>query len=296
MLFAIAARKTLPQVNLQIVTNAGDAMEYFGGGGKYADRKQFPAPDMAFIDLHLPGDPGQQLIQWIRKQEPCQSIPIAVFHDGLDVRPIADLYRWGADSFLLKSHDLVQVSSDLRDLTAFWSQRGLLSKAPGNTATRRGNDGNGALPEGAGGRLKRVLLVEDLEDDVVLFQVASGRAGIPHALEIKGDGASAIDYLSTVRDQANTKESKAPDLILLDIKMPKVDGHEVLAWIRGQTQFSTLPVVILTSSADPQDLLKAMGAGANSFIIKTGDMMQFRDNVQATLDFWFNVHNQPQNS
>jgi DNA-binding NarL/FixJ family response regulator len=55
-------------------------------------------------------------------------------------------------------------------------------------------------------------------------------------------------------------------------------------------------VVILTSSSDPQDLLKAMGAGANSFIIKTGDMAQFRDNVEATLDFWFNVHNQPQNS
>jgi CheY-like chemotaxis protein len=224
MLFAIAARKAAPEANLQIAASSGEAMEYFEGRGKYADRRQFPAPDMAFIDLDLPGEPGQQLIQWIRKQEPFQKIPIAVVHGGLDVRPLADLYRWGADSFLLKSHDLAQVSGDLRDLTSFWLQRGLLSREPGGAAARRGNDGGGA-----GGRVKRVLLVEDLEDDVVLFQVASGRAGIPHALEIKSDGASAIDYLATVRNQANTTESKAPDLILLDIKMPKVDGHEVLA-------------------------------------------------------------------
>jgi two-component system response regulator len=296
-LFAIAVRKSCPQATLQIVTNTVKAMEYFEGRGKYADRKQFPAPAMAFVDLNLPGDPGQQLIHWIRKQEEFQKIPIAVLHSGRDARALKDLHRWGADSFLLKSHDLMELSNDLRDLTTFWLQRGLLSSEPGDSSPRSDNHRDGGFPaEGTAGGLKRILLVEDLEDDVLLFKVASRKTGIPHSLEIKSDGAAAIEYLSSVRYKANTKDSKMPDLILLDIKMPKVDGHEVLAWIRGQRQFSTLPVVILTSSADPRDESKAMGSGANSFIIKTGDMMQFRNNVQATMQFWFNVHHQPQNS
>ena len=140
--------------------------------------------------------------------------------------------------------------------------------------------------------MKKILLVEDREDDVLLFQIASKQTGIQHALEIKADGSAAIDYLTALPPKDKTKASDVPNLILLDIKMPKTDGLEVLAWIRKQARFATLPVVMFTSSANPEDVLKAMALGANSFVVKTGDMLQLKNMVQALLQFWFGVHHQ----
>jgi CheY-like chemotaxis protein len=125
-----------------------------------------------------------------------------------------------------------------------------------------------------------------------LFQIASKQTGIPHSLEIKGDGSAAIDYLSSLPPKDKTKASDEPNLILLDIKMPKTDGLEVLAWIRKQARFATLPVIMFTSSANPEDVLKAMALGANSFVVKTGDMLQLKQMVQALMQFWFGVHHQ----
>jgi DNA-binding response OmpR family regulator len=128
-LFAAAARRVCPKATLLTLRTADEAMLYFDGSGKYADRKLFPVAAMAFIDLGLPGMPGEKLIKWIRAQTQFQKLLIAVYTYGSDVHRLAELYRWGADSFLLKTHDLKELSSSLSELTAYWLQRGLFATA-----------------------------------------------------------------------------------------------------------------------------------------------------------------------
>jgi CheY-like chemotaxis protein len=133
---------------------------------------------------------------------------------------------------------------------------------------------------------KRVLLVEDLEDDVLFFKFACERAGFEPVLEVKTNGEEAIAYLETVGDVT------IPHLILLDMKMPKTGGLEVLAWIRKQEKFKELPVVMLTSSSNPEDISNAMRLGANSFITKTGDLDRLKGIIGAVLHYWLDINQQ----
>jgi CheY-like chemotaxis protein len=138
--------------------------------------------------------------------------------------------------------------------------------------------------------LKNLLLVEDLEDDVILFKIVLGQIEIDHTLQIKPDGAQAIEYLSAL---LTGNPGCRPDLILLDIKMPGIDGFGILTWIRQQVQLLTVPVVMLTSSAEHGDMLKAISLGANSYLFKTGNIVKFRKTLQLTLQYWFEAHQQP---
>lgn len=133
---------------------------------------------------------------------------------------------------------------------------------------------------------KRVLLVEDLEDDVLFFQLACKGAGFEPALEVKANGDDAIAYLESVGDDT------IPHLILLDMKMPRTSGLEVLAWIRKQEKFKELPVVMLTSSSNPEDISNAMKLGANSFITKTGDLDRLKGIIGAVLHYWLDLNRQ----
>src|SRR4051812_33758140 len=105
--------------------------------------------------------------------------------------------------------------------------------------------------------MKRILLAEDRDDDVVLLKIALNGVGQPHVLDVATDGEEALTYLKRVQPTVLTKNSEAPDLVLLDIKMPKVDGLEVLQWIRQQPEFLDLPVLMLTSSDRKDDIAKA---------------------------------------
>lgn len=138
--------------------------------------------------------------------------------------------------------------------------------------------------------VKRILLVEDRDDDVVLLQMALKHCGHEHILEVRTDGQAAIEYLSQVQSSAFTKESKVPHLVLLDIKMPKVNGHEVLQWIRQQMQFKTMPVLMLSSSDLQDDIIKALHLGANSYLTKTGDLSLLKQTMQTVARYWFEVH------
>jgi CheY-like chemotaxis protein len=128
--FATAVRKVCPQATLVTLSTSDEAIHYFEGSGKYADRKKFPLPDIAFIDLKLPGMSGEQLIKWIRGRPEFQKLSIAVLTGTADARQLSDLYRWGADSFLLKSSDINELASNLRELTGYWLQRGLITAKP----------------------------------------------------------------------------------------------------------------------------------------------------------------------
>jgi CheY-like chemotaxis protein len=113
-----------------------------------------------------------------------------------------------------------------------------------------------------------LLLVEDNEDDVFIFQRAFRRAGLSHPLQVASDGQDAIDYLSGVGRYGDRRAHPLPSMIFLDLKLPRRSGHDVLAWLAEQTDLPSMPVIILTSSAEQRDLQRARELGALHYLVK----------------------------
>jgi CheY-like chemotaxis protein len=109
---------------------------------------------------------------------------------------------------------------------------------------------------------KQILVAEDSEDDVFLLTNAFRKAGLPHTLTFVIDGEKAIEQL---------QKGPCPDLLLLDLKMPRVTGFEVLKWLQGNSEFRGLPVVVYSSSALPEDQARAKKLGARYYVVKSTD-------------------------
>jgi two-component system, chemotaxis family, response regulator Rcp1 len=124
----------------------------------------------------------------------------------------------------------------------------------------------------------KILLVEDSEADVWLFQEAFAALNVQHDLEIAHDGEHAIALLEDV------EQFSPPDLILLDLNMPKIDGFQVLSFVRNERHLCTIPVIVLSSSRDQRDVRRAHELGANSFVCKSVD--DFSDLVGDFNRYW----------
>ena len=139
---------------------------------------------------------------------------------------------------------------------------------------------------------KIILLVEDNSNDEELTLRALKKSQILNLVVVVRDGVEALDYLFTHGELANSPSSEIPQVILLDLKLPKIDGLEVLRAIRADDRTKLLPVVVLTSSLEDQDLIKSYGLGANSYVRKPVDFVQFVDAVKQLGLYWL-VINQP---
>lgn len=138
-----------------------------------------------------------------------------------------------------------------------------------------------------------ILLVEDNPDDVELTLHALKKNNIANPVKIVRDGQEAIDYLFY---QGNYLDGDydLPNVILLDLKLPKVDGIEVLHRIKSDRRIKLIPVVILTSSKEESDLLKSYDLGVNSYIRKPVDFDQFVETVRQIGFYWMLINEQPQ--
>ena len=139
---------------------------------------------------------------------------------------------------------------------------------------------------------KTILLVEDNPSDVGLTQRALAKSRIANQLVTAGDGQEALDYLFAAAKHTGREVSNLPALVLLDLKLPGIDGLEVLRQIRLDPRTSRLPVVILTTSKEEQDVAQSYDLGANSYIRKPVDFIQFAQAV-AHLGLYWLVLNQP---
>lgn len=139
---------------------------------------------------------------------------------------------------------------------------------------------------------KTILLIEDNPDDVELTRRALNRSNVANRLVLVTDGAEALDYLFATGEYAERDASDLPQVILLDLKLPKIDGLEVLRRIRADERTRLLPVVILTSSNRERDVIDSYKLGANSYVRKPVDFEQF---VLATrtLGLYWLVLNEP---
>ena len=138
---------------------------------------------------------------------------------------------------------------------------------------------------------KIILLVEDDPDHEELTLIALKQSNILNEVIVARDGAEALDYLF-YRGKHAERERLAPQLVLLDLKLPKVDGIEVLRQLRGDQRTRFLPVVILTSSREERDVLSGYSLGANSYIRKPVDFDKFTDAVHQLGLYWL-VLNEP---
>ncbi|HKJ22797.1 MAG TPA: response regulator [Gammaproteobacteria bacterium] len=131
-----------------------------------------------------------------------------------------------------------------------------------------------------------ILLVEDNPGDVVLTREALSDAKVRNELNVVGDGVEALQYL---RRQGQYSDATRPDLILLDLNLPRKDGREVLSEIKQDPDLKRIPVVVLTTSKAEEDILRSYNLHANCYVTKPVDLNQFLTIVKTIEDFWLTV-------
>jgi two-component system, chemotaxis family, response regulator Rcp1 len=141
------------------------------------------------------------------------------------------------------------------------------------------------------GRVMQVLLVEDSPGDIRLTQEAFRDANSAIHMHIAFDGVEAMAFL---RHDGSHAHAPRPELILLDLNLPKMDGREVLAQIKGDDNLKTIPTVILTTSAAETDIVKSYQLHANCYLVKPGQLEAFESLVKSINDFWLTKVRLPQ--
>ena len=145
-------------------------------------------------------------------------------------------------------------------------------------------------------RSRIILLVEDNPDDVALTLRAFQKSKTLNEIVVASDGEEALDYLFAAGSYADRDPGLMPEVVLLDLKLPKVDGLEVLRRMRADKRTRRLPVVVLTSSNEEQDILRSYDLGANSFVRKSVDFAQFLDAARQLGLYWLIINELPPQS
>jgi CheY-like chemotaxis protein len=138
-----------------------------------------------------------------------------------------------------------------------------------------------------------ILYVEDEENDVMFMRHAWKKAGLLNPLQVVTDGEQAMHYLASEGKYANRGEYPMPFLVLLDLKLPKVSGLELIKWIREQPAIHTLQVVVLTSSNQPMDIHAAHALRANAYLVKPPDAEGLTQMVASLQAFWMSQAQTP---
>lgn len=138
-----------------------------------------------------------------------------------------------------------------------------------------------------------ILLVEDSDNDILLMRHALVRASVYNPVLVVRDGEEAIDYLRGEGKYSRRSEFPLPDLILLDLNMPRMNGFEFLSWLRAHPAFSSLRVIVLTTSEAIQDINRAYELGANSFLVKPHEIENLTALTSTLARFWLHDSKAP---
>jgi two-component system response regulator len=140
---------------------------------------------------------------------------------------------------------------------------------------------------------RKILLVEDNPDDIALTREALKKSGFPHELVVINDGREALDYLLQQDGYISLKTRDRPDLVLLDLSLPLMNGFEVLERIKSDEQARIIPVVVLTISDEEEDVLRSYELGASSCIRKRMHIDDFEEAIRDMMTYWFKFSKLP---
>lgn len=138
-------------------------------------------------------------------------------------------------------------------------------------------------------RKATILLADDDPADILLTRRAFRAARLQNALYVVNDGEELLEFLRHEKRYAAPADAPRPDLVLLDLNMPRMDGREALAELRADPRFASLPVIILTTSQQEADVLRTYDLGANSFISKPVDLAGLIEVIKALDNYWFQI-------
>jgi CheY-like chemotaxis protein len=138
-----------------------------------------------------------------------------------------------------------------------------------------------------------ILLVEDNPNDAKLALHAFKKNHLTNRIHLVRDGEEALDFVFSTGQYAHRVEMPSPKVILLDLKLPKIDGLEVLRRVKSDPRTKSIPVVMLTSSREDQDVIESYSLGVNSYIVKPVDFAQFTESVQSLGMYWMLLNNPP---
>jgi len=140
---------------------------------------------------------------------------------------------------------------------------------------------------------KAILVADDCAEDAFILKRAFERAGMEVPIQFVKDGQELIDYLSGTHGFANRKDHPMPRVVLLDLKMPKLNGFDVLRWLQQQPELRRLIVTVLSSSDESADVNLAYDLGANSYVVKPGSLSGYTNIVEKLRDYWLEVNRPP---
>lgn len=139
-----------------------------------------------------------------------------------------------------------------------------------------------------------ILLAEDDQNDVMLIKRAFSKSHVINPIACVENGEEAVAYLSGQGDYADRERHPLPFMMLLDLKLPRLSGHEVLKWLREQPGLKRLPVVVLTSSREPSDINRAYETGANSYLVKPVVFEEFSTLLKQLQVYWLMLSEHPE--
>jgi CheY-like chemotaxis protein len=139
-----------------------------------------------------------------------------------------------------------------------------------------------------------ILLVEDDPNDALLLERAFRKAGLPYPLIIVSDGDQAVDFLQGIGKYRDRIKYPMPNLMLLDLKLPRRSGHEVLKWLRSRPGLKRLPVIVLTSSSEQRDVVAAYDEGTNSYLVKPSNAELLGQMVSQLEKYWLTLNERPE--
>jgi len=139
-----------------------------------------------------------------------------------------------------------------------------------------------------------ILLAEDREDDILLIRKAFEKGNLLNPLQVVKNGEEVVSYLRGEGKFSNRAEYPLPALLIVDLKMPLMDGFEVIQWVRQQPSLAALRIVVLTSSDHVRDVNSAYRLGANSFLVKPDEFQNYVETCKALKQYWLNMDQTPE--
>jgi two-component system response regulator len=266
-------------------------------------------PDLILLDLGLPDGSGLDVLRTIRLVPELRTAPVVILSCSDDETVMQQCMEAGANAFVVKSANYDDFHALLARVGQFWAgdcsaRRRSFSQCSDDLPTPRFDDATtiatdvDELEEVLAGtdHGKRILLADDDPGHVALIKRALRRAGIDCAVDVVHNGVEAVNYLFGAANFADRKPTAMPDLILLDLNMPEMNGRQVLQVLsnaRHQDRVNLPPVVVLTASDKDTDINDSYNLGAQSFIRKPVDHGRFTDAVQQTTRYWLRLNESP---